>query len=45
MKQPKRKPVKTRNPFYKGATPEQVARALLRHRPDKPPKKGPVRSR
>ena len=24
---------KTRNPFYKGATAEQVGRALLLHRP------------
>ena len=29
---PKRRPT-VRNPIYKGATPEQVGRALLRHKP------------
>ena len=28
---------KTRNPLYRGATPEQVGRALLRHSPRKRP--------
>ena len=33
---PKRKPVEVLNPRYAGATPEMVALALLRHKPDEP---------
>lgn len=42
-KRPAQQP-KTRNPFYKGATPEQVARALLRHRPKDEKRRQPKRA-
>lgn len=31
----KPKPIPVLNPLYKGATPEDVGRALLRHKPDR----------
>ena len=42
-RKPKPRP-KTRNPFYTGATPEQVGRALLRHSPKAPQRKKPQRA-
>ncbi len=38
---PKKETPKTGNPFYRGASPEEVARALLQRAPPKKPKAKP----